>query len=107
MVALRTALTKGFAVPVKPNENVSALLEVLVSRAQGRKVGLAAAPIAKGVKSVTANTSARVVAKLTKKAKARLRKAKPKSLQLTYRVKLTDTAGNSTVLKQLRGKLTR
>lgn len=106
-IRLREAAARGLSLVITPREDVTARLEIFLAPKAARKVGLAAARtrIAKGSRAIAANTSGRVVARLTRKAKARLRRAR--SLRLQYRITLIDRAGNRAAPKELRVTLKR
>jgi VCBS repeat-containing protein len=97
-------LKSGYAnqiLGLTPGDNVRARLEL--SRSAARGIGAAAKPVVIGTGKAVANAqgTANLRVKLTRKAKAALRKAKKKkSLKATLVMTITDAAGNSTVRKK-------
>jgi hypothetical protein len=103
-VAAATLIKSGYVstlLGLTPGDKVAQRLEM--SRSVARGIGVAAAKpvvLGRGAAVVNAQGIAKVKVKLTRKAKAGLRKAKKKSAKATLVTTVTDTAGNSTVRRK-------
>jgi hypothetical protein len=103
-VAAATLITSGYVSTLSgliPGDKVAQRLEV--SRSVARGIGVAAAKpvvLGRGAAVVNAQGIAKVKVKLTRNAKAALRKAKKKSAKATLVTTVTDAAGNSTVRRK-------
>jgi hypothetical protein len=103
-LAAATLIKSGYAstlTGLTPGDKVAERLEL--SRSVARGIGVAAAkPVVIGRGAAVANAQgvAKVNVKLTRKAKAALRKAKKRSVKATLVITVTDAAGNATVRRK-------
>jgi hypothetical protein len=95
---LATALSKGYGLSFSTTEAGTAKVQVVVTgkAANGLRIVIAkTVVVATGSRGVAAPGKHTVVAKFTKKAKAKLKKLR--SVKLSARLTFTDAAGNAAV----------